>query len=279
MRTTLLTLLVSIGALAVVAAAGADGVGPSPGASTGWTGVRAPGGVLRYVALPGQKETIVAAVRVRGGRVDRWGAVRGAYGIPLVAFDGSADGLSGDGKTLVLTTPTWNPGPVSRFPVLATSNFRLRHTVTLRGAWAYDAISRNGSTLYLVQYLGSGSNPAAPRPYRVRAFDLAAGKLVPGAIVDRRETEAAMRGQPATRIWSQDRRWAYTLYARQGGPPFVHALDTVRQEAFCIDLPLRLAQPRQMGLRFRLGAESLAVTSGRTTVAVVDTSTFAVRKI
>jgi hypothetical protein len=268
--------------LAAVTAGGAraDGVGPSPGAETGWDGVLAPGGTTRYVALPGQRETIVAAVRVRDGRIARWGAVDGGFGIPLVALDGSTDGLSGDGKRLVLAAPTWNPGPVSRFPILATSNFRVLNTVALRGAWAFDAISADASTLFLIQYLGSSTSAnASYQPYRVRAFDVAAAKLVPGAIVDRREEEALMRGQPATRTWSTDHRWAYTLYARQSQPPFVHALDTERREAFCIDLPLRLNQSKQMALRLRLRADgSLAVVSGRRTLAAVDTKTFALRQ-
>jgi hypothetical protein len=275
MRRAFLVVALAVAASAVAAGARADGVGPSPGAEMGWTGLLAPGGATRYVALPGERETVVAAVRVRGGRITRWGVVHGAFGVPLVAFDGSTDGLSGEGKTLVLATPTSNPGPFSRFPILAVSNLRVLKVVTLRGSWAYDAISPDASTLYLIEYLATGLKAR----YLVRAYDLTAGRLIPGAIVDRREEEAVMRGQPATRSWSRDGRWVYTLYARQGKPPFVHALDTVRREAFCIDLPLRLGQPKQMELRLGLSANGeLAVRSGRSTVAVVDTQTLMVRK-
>jgi hypothetical protein len=276
MRRLVLAVAISAAAATVAAGARADGVGPSPGAEMGWTGLLAPGGKTRYVALPGERETIVASVRVRGGKIARWGVVHGAYGIPLVAFDGSTDGLSGDHKTLVLATPTINPGPTSTFPILATSNFRVLETVRLRGSWAFDAISPDASTLYLIQYLWTGANYP---PYRVRAFDLTRRQLVPGAIVDRREEEASMRGQPVTRRWSRDGRWAYTLYARQGKPPFVHALDTVARQAYCIDLPLRLRQPKQMALRLQLGTDgALAVRAGSSTVTVVDTATWEARK-
>jgi hypothetical protein len=76
-----------------------------------------------------------------------------------------------------------------------------------------------------------------------------------------------------------DGRWAYTLYARQGRAPFVHALDTVKREAYCTDLPLRLSQQRQMTLRlgFR-GANELRVRIHRKTLAVVDMDELEARK-
>jgi hypothetical protein len=45
-----------------------------------------------------------------------------------------------------------------------------------------------------------------------------------------------MTGMPLTRALSPDGRWAYTLYAG-GEEQFVHALDTARSRAYCIDLP------------------------------------------
>lgn len=276
MRKAPLLLVALAAAATLVASARADGVITSPSAMSGGSGVLAPDGKVRYVAIPGRGETIVAAVRVRGGAVLRWRPLRGGFGVPVVAFDGTTGGLSGDGTTLVLATPTYNPGPVSRFPVLSTATFRPRGTITLRGSWSFDAISPDGATVFLVEYLSAGRDG----PYRVRAFDLDASRLLGRAIVDRREGEALMRGQPVTRGTSRDGRWAYTLYARRGDEPFVHALDTVRREAFCIDLPLRLGQGAQMGLRLELessGAE-LAVRRGVATVAVVDTRTFEARR-
>ena len=81
-----------------------------------------------------------------------------------------------------------------------------------------------------------------------------------------------MRGQPVTRKPSSDERWAYTLYARSGQPPFVHALDTVNAKAYCIDLPLRLKQLEQMALRLTLARHGrLLVRNAAKTLAVVDT--------
>jgi hypothetical protein len=90
--------------------------------------------------------------------------------------------------------------------------------------------------------------------------------------VDRREQEVEMRGQPVTRKASNDGRRAYTLYARSGQPPFVHALDTVNAKAYCIDLPLKLKQLEQMSLRLALDRHgTLRVKNGIRTLAIVDT--------
>src|SRR5439155_539595 len=97
-------------------------------------------------------------------------------------------------------------------------------------SWGWDGVVAPGGTVR----------------YRVRAYDLVAQKLLPGTIVDPREPDEVMAGVPVTRATTADGQWAYTLYARSSKPPFVHALDTMGREAFCIDLPLHLDQQQQM---------------------------------
>lgn len=111
---TLLALLAAITA----GAGGANGSPYSPGLDYGWEGVRAPSGEVRYVTLGTPKSTMVAAISVRGGRVLRSRAVRGFYGVPLIAYDGTTSGLSGDGRTLVLAT--YGPLPAN-WEALASS--------------------------------------------------------------------------------------------------------------------------------------------------------------
>ena len=60
----------------------------------------------------------------------------------------------------------------------------------------------------------------------MRAYDLVRGRLLHAPVVDPRETDEKMRGNPISRALSPDGRWAYTLYDGGGGTPFVHALDT-----------------------------------------------------
>jgi hypothetical protein len=277
MRRPLLVLVITLVSAVVAGGASADGpLGPSPGVSFGWDGVLGPRGTFRYVALPSGRTTLVAVVNTRSGRVARWSSIRGGYGVPLVAQDGSAGGMSADGRTLVLASfVTPDRRSQSRFPVLSVGTLRTRTVVSLPGLWSYDAISPDASTLFLVEYLSTTQNA----PYRVRAYDLTTKRLIPEAIVDRLEEEAVMRGRPATRATSQNGRWAYTLYARPRQEPFVHALDTVRRQAFCIDLPLELGLARQMSLRLRVASSGkLMVRTGGRTIAVVDTDTFQVRK-
>ena len=274
MKKGILLLLVLAGAVA--AGARADGGGPAS-ILFGGKGVLAPDGKVRYVALTTGRQTMLSAIRVRGGQVIRSRLVHGYLGVPVVGLDGTTGGVSRDGRTVVLAaTPTASRSGVTstRFAVVETRRFRLRE-VELMGSWSYDAISPDSKTLFLVEYLSTGPTP----PYRVRAYNLTARRLFAKVVVDRQEKEAVMFGQPVTRATSADGRWAYTLYARARQQPFVHALDTVRRQARCVDLPLRLGKEEQMGLRLRIGAGGeLEVRSGRTTAAVVDTTTFGVRR-
>jgi len=269
--------LLALLALTATAATGAraDGSPYAPGLVFGATGVRGPSGALRYVSLATSRSTIVAAIRVRSGKVLRSGVLRGFYGVPIVAWDNSTAGVSGDGRTLALGA--YGPPPGSRgstqFVLLRTRTLQPIKRFALPGSWAFDAISPDGSRLYLIEYLAAGLNPR----YRVRSVDARTGRLDPEVIVDRREAEVLMRGQPVTRRTSADGRWAYTLYARPGTGPFVHALDTVEGEAYCIDLPLELRQVEQMALRLRLGRDGLEVHRGPATLAVVDTAKLELR--
>ena len=248
--------------------------GPAPGVSVGWDGTVDASSAVRYVALPAAKTTAVAAVRTSDGRVLRYGTIRGAYGIPLVAFDGTAEGISNDGKTLVLADLGVDQSR-TRFAVLSTATLRLKKAITLPGLWAYDALSPNGRTLYATQYLGTEANAR----YNVRAVSLVTGKPVGSAIIDRREPDEQMNGSPWARTRSADGAWAYTLYAKPNGTGFVHALDTAKRRAFCVDLPWRSTLQRFSAVRLSLadGGRSLELAKpGGNRLAVVDTTTFKV---
>jgi hypothetical protein len=163
---------------------------------------------------------------------------------------------------------------VTPFVLVDVEALRLR-MLTLPGTWAYDAISPDGSVLYLVQYEDVSSSPT----YRVRAYNLAARRLLARPMVDRTIGERLMRGWSVTRKTSSDGRWAYTLYARTKKEPFVHALDTVQRRAYCIDLPLDLSRAEQMRLRLALRADRrLEVRRGAASLAAIDTRTFAVHR-
>src|SRR4051812_2470198 len=86
--------------LALSATALADG--PAVG---GWAEGGVAAGSVRYVALPSARRTVLERLAVKGGQPLRTRWVNGQRGIPMVATDGTAGGISGDGQTLVLSAP------------------------------------------------------------------------------------------------------------------------------------------------------------------------------
>ena len=255
------------------AVAAADGGGPSPGPSWGSPGKVSPEGSVRYVAIPaGAAHTVVETVRMRDGSVLRWAYLDGMFGIPMVAWDGSIGGLSRDGSRLVLAT---RPGRLStRFVVLEPRSMKVRARVRLRGSFAFDALSPDGSLMYLIRYLGDPTS--VNQPYAVRAFSWTTKTLYPGALLDRREPDEKMNGAPVTRTGTRS-GWAYTLYSRTGKRPFVHALDTVHRRAFCVDLPWKNSPTWIYSVKLRVRGRTLDLRREGRTIARVDRKTLEVR--
>ena len=251
----------------------ASGAGPSPGVTFGSPGIVSHDGKLRYLAMQAGKGTLVESVTTRGGVVRRTRFLKGWFGVPLVAYDGSAGGLARNGHRLVLYSPASGKNSKTRFVVLDPRTLRVRARLTLSGNFGFDALSPDGSLLYLIQLKGaSGPN------YDVRVLNLGTRRLDPGSIVDRREPDEKMTGIPLTRVGSDDASWAYTLYTRPEKSPFVHALHTTQREAFCIDVPLRVPEDKLSRVRMRTRAGALVLTLGSKTLATIDTRTFAVKR-
>jgi hypothetical protein len=250
------------------------GAGPSPGVAFGARGVVSRDGKVRYVALRAGSGTLVEAVKTRGGTVRKSRYLKGAFGIPLVAYDGSTGGLSRNGRRLVVYEPS--SGAKTRFVVLSPRTLRVQKQFTLSGDFGFDALSPEGSLMYLIQLKtpANGSRLA----YDVRALDVGTGRLYPGAIVDRREPDEKMTGIPMTRVGSADATWAYTLYSKSNGGAFVHALHTTAGEAFCIDLPVRLPDEQLGKVRMRIGKNALVLRLRGKTIARIDTRTFRVTR-
>jgi hypothetical protein len=143
-----LALLTILAAWAAVAAA--DGGGPSPGLDFG-NGIAAPGGKLRYSALSDGRTTVLESIVIGTGRIRGVTYFKGSFGIPLVTFGGDTGGLSRDGGNLVLAT--WPGFATTRFLLVDARTFQVRGRVRLRGSWSFDAISPDGSLMYLIHYL------------------------------------------------------------------------------------------------------------------------------
>jgi len=224
----------------------------------------------RLVALPTQEGTVVARI---GDSVFASRLLDGRYTVPVVALDHTPSGLSTDGSTLVLINPRRTfPRARTSFVVLEAKNLRVRQHVVLDGDFSFDALSPDGTRMFLIHYLSRRD----PTRYEVRALDVPSGKLLPTPIVDKTEPDERMAGFPITRETSADGRWAYTLYDGAGKEPFVHALNTVDGEAHCIDLAMLSGRQDLYDLRLDLGPGEggLSVVDGAEQLTAIDTSDF-----
>lgn len=257
-------------ALTVPEVALGDGgpVGPVQGSYIG-----VPGSPYRYAAFDASGSTVVKRRKAGAGPAVSVLRVSGHYGIPGVDYSGSMTGLSADGRTLILAEIPQNAPPrVTRLLVLDTGPVAVRARLMLPGWSTVDAISPEGRWLYLIHY-----TPSDISRYEVLAYDLPARRLIARPVVDPRERGEAMTGIPINRVMSSNGRWAYTLYLRASGVPFVHALDTTGRRAVCIDLPsLANADAGNAHLNLSRGGTTLDVDTDVMTRAVIDTRTFTV---
>jgi hypothetical protein len=142
-------------------------------------------------------------------------------------------GLSPSGHQVALILPFDKTG-ATVILIVNTQTGEAAHRIELNGNFEVDALSPTGNTLFLIEYL-----PALnPDHYRVRAYDLLAGMLLEGALVDKRAPDEVMAGQRQGAVTARDGSWVYTLYLRtRNNTAFIHALNTIDKFTWCIDLP------------------------------------------
>jgi hypothetical protein len=199
--------------------------------------LRLPAGVpasdwhVQYSSRLSGASTIVRAIDPLGGSVQREMSVKGAWQLPTIGLASLPGGLSADGRTLALEATTAagsRTGATTRFAIVATEGKRAPHVITLAGRFTFDALSPDGALLYVIEHLTRSD-------YLVRQVDVATGQLAAGAILDKRNVDERMSGYAATQLPGAD-GWVYTVYRGEDGD-FIHALDTQRGLALCIDLP------------------------------------------
>lgn len=251
--------LVVVAALAALVLPSAAFAGGPSYVAQGGLGVLSHDHDHRFVAVSTGGGTAIERVAVRGGAVSGWATLDGEWGIPQPTMrPGQLEGLTRDGKQLIVGTV--GAGRPARFAVIRTRDLRVNYRFELPGSFAYDALSPDGRTLFLTQYVDRDN----ANRYLVRAYDLRDGRLVPGRIADKAQKSWVMEGFATTRTTSADGRWVYTLFMRPGGYPFVHALDTVGRVAHCVGLPWTARdQAPLMSMRMTLtnGGRTLAVES------------------
>jgi hypothetical protein len=231
------------------------------------------------IATPVSGKTRVQRIRDRDGAVLRTRVLPGKLGVPQITFSGLVEGTWADGRRLLLSTSIYDNAASTRFVVIDTRTLKVLRTIALTGAFAFDALSPDGTRLYLTQH-PNGLN--GPIRYVVRSLNLTTGELEPGAIVDKTEPGEQMAGLPMARAWSLDAGSAYTLYNGLESHAFVHALDTMKRSARCIDLPWRGdAQNGLEQIRMTVGKDGVLVLSqpGIGVLARIDTRTFEVQVV
>jgi hypothetical protein len=260
------SLLVLAGALALPSIASA--AYPAPFAVQGGTGLPNLDGSVHYVAQPFGANTRISALGDEAAA--RSVVLRGDYGIATLTQNGLTGGLFHDGSAFV--AQSLGLKSTSSFVVIGTKDLVPLQTITLKGTFGFDALSPDGSKLYLIQHTSTQD----VQHYIVRAYNLKTHKLMKGRVADKTQKSWVMQGWAVDRVTSADGRWAYTLYANPGGYPFVHALDTVRGVAHCIGVPWRGDQNEPWNMRLALNedGQSLAVNRKSGTFVSIDVSTW-----
>jgi hypothetical protein len=269
MRRRILLVLAAGVACAVGAAPAASAGGPSPGISQGRDGIVT--GNVRYVSIPAGASTSIQVINRDGGRVLRALKLEGSWGIPLVDFHRTTEGLFPDGRTLLVAQSVYTGHGLRQntsFKLVDIKKMKVRRTIRLRGAMAFDAVSPDARYLYLVEYVSEDSGL-----YRVRAYDLNRNKLLAKIVADRRSWETGMQGSPVSRLWKDG--WAYTLYGGNARP-FIHALNTRAVEAVCINMPWKTVPQRLFDYRLHTDGDGHLVVRGPhgRALAVIDRKSF-----
>jgi hypothetical protein len=235
-------------------------------------GVSTPDWNLLYRAEFAGATTALRVIDLKTGaaRLERTLSGGRHYELPIIAnLAGEPGGLSPKARWLVLQARGAEYETKSAFAILDGKLDQATTFVELDGSFHFDAISDSGRYLYLEERLGAGPSDG----YRVRVYDLKAGTLLPGILVDKTVQADRMVGGRAATLVSPDGGWQYTLYVREGGKPFIHAIKLEERWSLCLFFPVETSGEADLAWSFvaspdgRLG---YVVNSLKGYVAAVD---------
>lgn len=214
--------------------------------------------------------TRVQDLAVQPGSSSPSQTVTGAWRLPKIGADPMPAGVSADGRTIVLV-PAADPAAVraakttdSRFAIVRRTFDAEPRIITLPGGFDFDALSPDGTALYVIEHLAGP--PEAH--YQVRAVDVATGRLRDGVVADKSNLNETMGGYPIAQLRRDG--MVYTLY-RGAEHPFIHALSTVDSWAICIDLTATGADDASAALDWGLAAspDGWTMVAANATLGVV----------
>jgi hypothetical protein len=182
--------------------------------------------------------TVLVHYSVQTGRLLRARSVGGRWTVAAVAPSG---------RWAVLSR---RAGRFTRVALVDLAGLAPPRQIRLRGNFEVETVSADGRRLFLIQHLDA-------RRYLVRLYDFRAQGLASEPL--RGGDDKLMAGYAWSGIGSRDGRWLLTLYLdTRRSHAFVHALDLVKTQPRCIDLPSHggFSRLRQYSL-------TLSPTSGR----------------
>jgi len=255
-------------------------------------GVSTPDWSVLYTTPWDAEQTIVRALNPLTGQTIRETSVSGRYTLPEMGIAGAFGGLSPNGNWLALER---KPGYAidatdtsharSHLVVLDTAFAQPPKRVELDGNFAFDALSSNGASLYLLETVprDSTSTPTPGLGYKVRLYDLTTGVLQPGVVVDKTAIAETMSGTRQSSVVSADGQWVYSLYLNQAKGPFIHMLNLDGRFAICVFLPTTGKEDFEKLLLWSLaqtkdGRSLYAVNGALGIVAEVDPAQLSVRR-
>ena len=186
-----------------------------------------------YVATAKGGQTTINVINTQNGTMLRSLVIPGTYSTAGQGFSKAV--TSSDGHWLALRQQGQNNNATT-IALIDTQAGRLVKTIQLNGDFDLDALSPDGTSLYLLQKLSDGSGH-----YYVKLYNVNESKLYDNAIVDKTEINERMTGVALVRQMAGDGTSAYTLYTNTSeNEAFVHILP-LDGEAFpfarCVDLP------------------------------------------
>src|SRR5438552_6932705 len=248
-----------------------------------------------YYTLEGSSPTTLRWTDAKTGHPMTQLTLPGDYAFANEGIAGPT-GFSPNGRWLVLVGAS---GAESSFAVVDTSLVRLAAFAKVSGPFTYDAISDDGTSLYLIERITPQAAQALPGVnvaygYRVRVYDVPAAKLSETLVVDVKLAAQTNGNNAETRIDgimngiyqsaapSRDGRWNFSFYYNPHRGPFIHVLHLNTRSAFCILDPPLVANGYDKRLQWSLalapsGATLYASNGALGLVSAIDATTLKVR--
>lgn len=206
-----------------------------PGSSTSVklpNGLRAIDPWLLYTAVPARGSTRISVIDLRDASVLRSFTIPGTYVTDWTMFDHAV--LSFDGQWLALRAQPDSANQTT-IALVDTQADRLVNTIRLNGDFDLDAVSPDGSRIYLLQRFHDGTSR-----YYVRLYQVPQQQLLNFPIVDKTNINEQMDGMAVARQVAADGSKVFTLYINPAlNKAFVHVLPLTGNYlgARCLDLP------------------------------------------